>query len=252
MGSMWIDDAEDPNVYPMQGLPAPALDDTKLTSADRFPDQRWGADFRSLLWLIDFTAVDDWPGLIAQRIPLPPEPDSQDMKDGLKDLVDLQQTVREAALPEIVRQNTGFQMYFCSQLGIYPRTYPESYLMLKVVARIGELAMVKLKYRYKAVRPSQIYPRLTPPLPVAPHASYPSGHATISHLMALMAKEIVPDLDDAAYRLARRIARNREIAGLHFWWDSRAGELAAGDIFDIIKNLSRYTGAVAKAQAEWA
>lgn len=251
MGSMWVDSAEDPKVYPMQGLPVLPFNEAMMTLATSFPDERWGADFRAILWLIDFMRTPDWPNLVRKNIPEPPKPDSQDTKDALRDLVNYQQALRQQALPEILVQNTDFQWYFCSQLSIYPRSYPDSYLMLKIVARIGELVMVHLKRRYRAVRPSQIYPRLTPPLPVAAHASYPSGHALISHLMALMAGKIIPDLGDAAYRLAQRIARNREIAGLHFQRDSRAGEIAAGNIFEIIEGLDNYDGYLAQARGEW-
>ena len=251
MGSMWIDPEEDPKVYPIQGLPTQPFDDTMLTAATDFPEGRWGADFKSMLWLIDFTRTPDWQNLVRKDIPKPPKADSQDTKDALKELVIFQQTLREKAMPEIVAQRSDFQHYFCSQLSIYPSSYPHSYLMLKIVARIGELVMVSLKRRFHAVRPSQIYPRLTPPMPVPGHASYPSGHATISHLMALVANEIVPDLGDAAYRLAQRIARNREIAGLHFWRDSIAGEIAARNTFKIIQVLPNYADYLKDAIIEW-
>ena len=251
MGSMWVDPAEDPKTYPMQGLPPPPFDPSALTTAQTFPEERWGADFKAMRWLIDFTRQPDWQNQVRANIPRPPKPDSQDTIDALRDLVDYQATLREKALPEILAQNGDFQLYLCSQLSIYPHTFPNSYLMLKIVSRIGELVMVYLKRRFAAVRPSQIYPRLTPPIPVAPHASYPSGHAMISHLMALMAREMIPDLGDAAYRLAQRISRNREIAGLHFQRDSRAGEIAAGNTFDIIKALPDYNSYLQAAKDEW-
>jgi hypothetical protein len=251
MGSMWLDPPEDPNVYPMQGLPVAAFDATAMTKAGEFLDERWGADFRSLLWIIDFLKQPLWQVTVSTGILTPPATTSADMEDAIKELVNLQETLRQQAMPEILAQNGEFQMYFCSQLGLYPRSHPRSYLLLKLVARIGELVMVHLKYKFNAVRPSQVYPRLTPPVPVPPHASYPSGHSTISHLMALMANEIVPDLGDAADRLARRIARNREIAGLHFWWDSKAGEIAAKNTFDVFKTLPKYVTYRDAAKLEW-
>ena len=62
-------------------------------------------------------------------------------------------------MTEILAQNSDFQPYFCAQLGISPRAYPQTYLMLKMSARIGELVMVHLKAVHGYVRPSQIYPR---------------------------------------------------------------------------------------------
>jgi acid phosphatase (class A) len=252
---MWIDPSEDPKVYPVQGgLPIPDFDDQMMTDASSYPKERWGADFRALLWLAEFAAKPDWATRAADGVSFPPAVDSQDMKDALQELVNLQKNERANAMPEILAQSDNFQMYFCSQLGIYPRTNPKSYLLLKIAARIGEMAMVKIKWNFASgsVRPSQIYPRLTPPIAVPPHASYPSGHSLVSHLLALVALEIEPKFSDAPTRLAQRIARNREIAGLHFWWDSLAGEKVAGNLFTIIKELSGYPTALDNAKAEWA
>jgi acid phosphatase (class A) len=253
MGSMWFDAPEDDKIYYGQQEDVLPFDASKMTNASGFPESRWGADFQSLLWILDFTTYDfqasvgmRWQQYVRRNLvnlKLPPAVDSQDMKDGLKDLVYLQQTRRVGAMQEILAQNSDFQPYFCSQLGIYPRSHPKTYLMLKGVARVGELVMVYLKrfYRLYEPRPSQLYPRLTPPVAVPPHASYPSGHAMISQLLALAAKDLVSQLGDPAEELASRIAKNREIAGLHYFWDSAAGQIAAGDLYDLIKRLSIYS-----------
>lgn len=254
MGSMWIDPLEDEHIYPGQPEDVPQFDEHQMTSATKFPNKRWGADFQSLLWLVDFTTnAPNWTVAVRDKIVLPPRPTSQSMKDGIKDLVVLQQQRRKDAMAEILAQNTDFQLYFCSQLGIYPRTYPKSYLMMKGAARIGELVMVYLKRTYSGYepRPSQIYPRLTPPVAVPPHSSFPSGHALISHLMALVAEDVVPGLKDPAYKLAVRIRQNREIAGLHYYWDGAAGEVAAKNTYGLIKGLSSYKDLVGGAHNEW-
>jgi hypothetical protein len=255
MGSMWIDPTEDPKVYPIVvgGLPIPDFAENMKTDAKNFPKDRWGADFRAMLWLAEFAADKNWPMKAWADINFPPDRDSEEMNEGIKALIEFQRTEREKAMPEIIAQAGDFQMYFCAQLGIYPRVSPLSYLLLKIAARIGEMAMVKIKWNFasRSVRPSHIYPRLTPPLAVPPHASYPSGHAMISHLLALVAKDIEPKFGDAPTELARRIRRNREVAGLHFWWDGVAGEQAAKNVFEMIKLLSGYAAAVTAAQREW-
>ena len=62
--------------------------------------------------------------------------------------------------------------------------------------------------------------------------------------------------------LAGRIARNREIAGLHYKSDSDAGVFLAGEIFKILsdetrmphesRKPSRFKAAMDKARLEWA
>ena len=106
-------------------------------------------------------------------------------------------------------------------------------------------------------RPSMICPALSPPVPIPGHAAYPSGHATEAHLIALCLEDVLvgsiqltamqPDLT----ALARRIARNREIAGLHYPSDAVAGAQLAVDILPYLQGTAEYTAALALAQLEW-
>ena len=149
--------------------------------------------------------------------------------------------------------------------------------------------MLYYKGTQKRPRPSQLLPALLPPVPVPGHASWPSGHATQAWLMALCAEYVLAGpappgfagttesgpggsnyastganagtLDLGTFSanlrtLARRIARNREIAGLHYPTDSDAGRQLAAAIFPIltgmVANPNTFFGkAVSLAQAEW-
>jgi hypothetical protein len=86
-------------------------------------------------------------------------------------------------------------------------------------------------------------------------------------LFALIGKEVMPapyqnEMGDVLEKLADRIARNREIAGVHYEKDSKAGKSLAHGIFDMIKNESvmphdpgqpsKFAAAIAAAGAEWA
>jgi hypothetical protein len=82
------------------------------------------------------------------------------------------------------------------------------------------------KGTFNRPRPSQLCPALAPPIAVPGHASFPSGHATQSMLMALCLIDVLPVVptpntagnvwEEDLKVLAHRIARNREIAGLHY------------------------------------
>lgn len=262
MGSMWLDPNEDPKVYPTiptPGMPVPDFHQDNMTDAKQFPPDAWGADFVSLMALIEFTGYQQpgtklvWQDLVVDKISAPPPTRGVPMEDALKELIALQRNERTALMPEIIAQSGDFQMYFCSQLGIYPRSHPNSYQLLKISARVGELVMVYLKRKWSgvSVRPSHIYPRLTPPLPVPPHASYPSGHAMISFLLARTATDLVPSLGTTAMETAQRIARNRHVAGLHFPWDTAAGAQAAENVHKILQDLRAYKKYLKAAAAEW-
>src|SRR5260221_3832364 len=108
-------------------------------------------------------------------------------------------------------------------------------------------------------RQSQLSPALLPPIAPPGHASFPSGHATEAYLMALCLEEIMPAAADTGplppnplpqnpppppvlasplERMAQRIARNREVLGLHYPSDSKAGKLLAKRSFDILMTCS--------------
>jgi hypothetical protein len=109
------------------------------------------------------------------------------------------------------------------------------------------------KCLYNRARPFQLFPELAPPFCPA-HPGYPSGHATGAHALAFLldAAMSVPGDPHAAERsaaaeLATRIARNRELAGVHFSSDTRAGvELAR----ELVREILQHPGMKAKlAQA---
>ena len=112
-------------------------------------------------------------------------------------------------------------------------------------------------------RPSQVCPALLPPVPVPGHPSYPSGHATEAHLIEFVLNEVFALLNDSKRAtamkydlaaLATRIARNREIAGLHYPTDSSAGQKLATDIHTLLQTsiCKVYRKAVTDAASEWA
>jgi membrane-associated phospholipid phosphatase len=76
---------------------------------------------------------------------------------------------------------------------------------------------------------------LMPPVDSPGHASWPSDHAIEAYLLALCLKDVMPQAASEAAcpeasplaRLAERIARNREVIGLHYPCDSRAGKQLA-------------------------
>jgi hypothetical protein len=110
---------------------------------------------------------------------------------------------------------------------------------------------------------------LRPPIPVPGHSSFPSGHSTQAHLMArcvayLLNEAGVPQPDRDAlsadlFVLADRVARNREIAGLHYRSDSQGGAALAESLFNTMTNngahaagvVPTFDDAIADAQDEW-
>jgi membrane-associated phospholipid phosphatase len=143
-----------------------------------------------------------------------------------------------------------------------PGAYPYTTKVLGIASLVGTFVAMYYKALYRRPRPSQLCPALLPPIEVPGHASFPSGHSTQAHLMALCMNDVLNGLPQQAtivddlWTLADRIARNREIAGLHYASDTLAGVcLAQGSIAlldtPLGGNKTRYQLARDSAAKEW-
>jgi membrane-associated phospholipid phosphatase len=110
------------------------------------------------------------------------------------------------------------------------------------------------------------------PIHHAGHPSFPSGHATQGHVFAALLTAVIPasfgqpaPTPSAPGRttvgvslgvLARRLARNREIVGLHYPSDTKAGIKLAGAITTQIlldpAYLPKFKVLLDEAKLEWA
>jgi hypothetical protein len=128
---------------------------------------------------------------------------------------------------------------------------PASLKLMQMAMRIGEMAAMHYKSVYMRPRPSALCPGLSPPFGPPGHPAFPSGHALQGYLIteALMEATRPPikstsgavPKPDSIYKkqlkwLARRVARNRERAGLHYESDSAAGQWLGEYLFDNVLN----------------
>jgi hypothetical protein len=153
---------------------------------------------------------------------------------------------------------------------------------MRVAEAIGKFVVMYYKGKFNRPRASRLYPALMPPIEVPGHASYPSGHATQAYLIAQCLELVMPAQASEAYqpgtslpipakdfklgplyRLAERIARNREVLGLHYPSDSAAGRILAKKTFNGLQDTlaklavdnngitSRGFDLLAAAASEW-
>ncbi|MGQ3053242.1 MAG: phosphatase PAP2 family protein [Roseateles sp.] len=112
------------------------------------------------------------------------------------------------------------------------------------------------KTEFNAARPSAYIEDLNPmfakPDSEFPgHPSYPSGHAAQSRLFARLFGAMFPKLEAALLDIANDVAYNREVAGVHFRSDSKAGQDLADQVFTQLRLCPRFACMVRLAQAEW-
>jgi hypothetical protein len=226
------------------------LRDIRLARAE-YPERCWAPEFKALLTLGEF-ATTDWRKIDLSGLPPLSGIDTNAEIDALLALAEAE---RETLLREILVQHDGFGGYFLDMLTIRRETHPATFLVLMIASKVGELVMVYFKNRFRRPRPSQLCPALMPPLDVQGHPSYPSGHALQARLMAHCAaaatEDCCPELAEALFVLAYRIARNREVAGFHYRSDTEAGIHIADAVFAILRSVGPFQEAAREAQAEW-
>ena len=217
-----------------------------------FPNRYWDPDLWALTVLTEF--FGERPGNVywINRIILPGPPIMAVTLTEIDRLLVLAVTERPEAMGEIIQQHQNFQVCWLQLLTIDPSTHPSTFLLMKLVARVGEVVMMHFKRIHRRPRPSEICPTLFPPVAVPGHASYPAGHGLISHLTSIALMEVVPNtLHAALLELARRVAFNREIAGLHYESDSAAGVHVANQVLPILNDCATYQLVKGLAMAEF-
>lgn len=136
-------------------------------------------------------------------------------------------TEREDRLPEILSQAANFWSFFESVTGVSLAQAPTFAELLAVVDDSALHLLMLLKHACAVRRPVQESSLVMPVIATPGHGSLPSGHATMAALTAELLHQMLYRRDPARTaqldRLARRIAFNRVVAGVHYPMDSQAG-----------------------------
>jgi hypothetical protein len=181
---------------------------------------------------------------------------------------------RPSVQAEILSQRDSILQYFSGILSFNLRTHPATVFLCTAALRIGSFQAMYYKNIFNRARPSRFLPDLMPLIDPPGHASYPSGHATQARLVARCLEQVMPaaiipvavppppapappppplDLELSPLRMmASRIARNREVAGVHFPSDSLIGKKLADGSFAIMNILPKVTAMITAARLEWA
>jgi hypothetical protein len=190
---------------------------------------------------------------------------------------------RGAVMAEALAQRSGGIGYFRGILSFTAASHPATAMLCAVALQIGHFQAMYYKKVFKRPRPSQRLPHLMPPIDPPGHAAFPSGHATQAWLIAEVLKKVIPicpaEVPDPANPpqtqpapeehplnfVAQRIARNREVLGLHYPSDSAAGRRLADVTLLLLEQcptinapnanegglFDHQNGLLAMAQAEW-
>ena len=195
----------------------------------------------------------------------------------IKELVIAAETERADAVSEIISQHMTFVPHLMALLDASPASHPKTYLLINSAVLIAGFAGQHFKQISQRRRPGQVCPALNPPIPVPGHAAYPSGHSTQAHLCALsltrafggtpalpetglpgpapdpeLATRLQVDAAPALRAMAWRLARNREIAGVHYRSDTLGGRELAEKLFVALAGMPGYVQLLRDVNDEWA
>lgn len=169
----------------------------------RFPDFPPPPAEGSKAWLRDFAALKDWQ---ARRTP--------------------QQCARANAAAK-----ASYEEFF-GDISPFPRPLPpEAAAVFKRVQGETDGVAADVKDMFKRPRPFHKDAALEPCLGRAGGLAYPSGHATISRLFALMLADLVPSRKKEFFARADEAALDRVIGGVHHPSDIEAGKRLAEKLY---------------------
>jgi hypothetical protein len=168
---------------------------------------------------------------ILKRMPIisPPKNNSNETKGELKDLLIKQKQRTSAQQEEIIKERS-----LSNCVKKFAKNVEEEKILSDFIQTTVQPVSLALKHHYNRVRPTFLEPKLKSTIPIPPHASYPSGHATEAHVMAHLMSEKYPNQREGFFTKAEEIATNRERAGVHYRSDTEYGKKLAKKIFEVI------------------
>ena len=221
---------------------------TMNASANAFPASYWDRDVQLYLELPKLFEDDGWKSIKIETYP-GPDDTQKELEDLLKKQHDHKQQKRRRE--EILREATGTIPQFHRVMLFSPGSHPNTYMLLRAMTLVGSIVVMHYKNKFKRPRPSQLEPELRPIIEIPGHPAYPSGHSTQAHLVAKALSTVAgnPEIGQELFKIAGRIGKNREWAGVHYASDTDAGEQLARLVFVHVERA--FSDTFARAAAEW-
>jgi hypothetical protein len=255
----------------------------RLAERQSFPEMAWDPSLYGMTVLAEFVnqTNGNWIADTAITAPvLTPASVVNAELDELQLLIEY----RSEVMSEAIAQMNDMVGYWAGMLMFSRSSHPWTFRLARTAIVVGEFVAMYWKRQFNRARPSQLSPALMPPIPVPGHASYPSGHATQAYLLSLLMKEAMDGMINAMpaevdvvdqtlardpssllttpsatllVRLAERVARNREVLGVHYPSDSDCGMRLAKKIWTRLMTLpdmdrTNPKSLVGRAKQEWA
>ena len=152
---------------------------------------------------------------------------------------------REDQYAEIMVQADELWPFFSAVVDLDAARAPHVFEYLQLGLSLVTAVVMPLKYAASVARPSEVSALVLPMLDVPGHAALPSGHASAARMLCELLVALLPSETGAhplLRRLALRVGRNREVAGLHYPIDTAAGWLLGETLAGYLLNVSGAAG----------
>jgi len=220
-------------------------------------------EWRHTVFLVEFLMTTDWRTRI--RVDAPSADDSDVTESELQDLrVKRDHEGRQERAEEIIAEIYDYVGLYENRCYFDAHSHPVTSDLVWTMDLIGWTLVQYYKELFGRKRPSQLDPSIRPMIRVPTFSAYPSGHSTQPHLINCALKEVLrdridipsPSLPAITLRhdldsITRRIAENREWAGVHYKSDTEAGKQLAESIWTLIARNSNFDRLIGEAKKEW-
>lgn len=173
-------------------------------------------------------------------VPPPPAPGSPEDRKDFETLLDWQARRTEADCAGARLQARADYDKFFGDISPFPDPLPPdvSKILFKVYFD-GGMTVSEAKKRFGRQRPFKREKAIKPCLGKVGGLAYPSGHAAVSRLFALLLSDVAPAGRDAFLARSERAALNRVIGGVHHPSDVAAGKLLGSAVYaELLKEES--------------
>lgn len=214
----------------------------------RFTKEMWGTEF--------LKSLDEGPRYLLANEELtisePPANDSTETKAELDKLREFEKSARtDDVVATIKEEHIGDIFLIMAKNGSNPDALIQNGDIEKAVRAasidVGYFVL-REKMKYLRARPFQLAPEITTVIETPAHSAYPSGHAAQSYAAALVLGMIDTANADKYKEAAYAIGERREIAGVHYPSDTKAGQELAGQVVEKLLKNKDYAAKLQKAK----
>lgn len=183
----------------------------------------------------------------AAAVPPPPAPGSPEDRKDLAEVLAWQARRSASDCAAANAQAEADYDKFFGGVSPFPDPLPpEVSTVLFRVFFDGSEAVALAKDKYSRPRPFRRDKAVEPCLGRVPGLSYPSGHATLARLFALLLSDVDPARRAAFLERGDRAALNRVIGGAHHPSDIEAGKLLGDAVYAGMKKSPAFAGDLEK------